>query len=108
MGVVAPRLVFLAFLGLTGSIIYNALYLQDLHGPAAITAAAPPARVIASTNARTAPVEVKKLPPVSTDLPTPLRQTGDEEGASELLRQGGAARALGAGIRRRSRRRQNE
>ena len=38
MGVVAPRLVFLAFVGLTGSIIYNALYLQDLHGTAAVTA----------------------------------------------------------------------
>ena len=39
MGVVAARLVFLAFVGLTGSIIYNALYLQDLHGSAALTAA---------------------------------------------------------------------
>jgi peptidoglycan hydrolase-like protein with peptidoglycan-binding domain len=32
MGVVTARLVFLAFLGLTGAIIYNALYLQE-HGP---------------------------------------------------------------------------
>jgi len=71
MGVVLARLVFLAFLGLTGTIIYNALYLQDQHGPAAISTAAPPARVIAGTTARTAPVEVKRLPPVSTDLPTP-------------------------------------
>ena len=31
MGVAAARLVFLAFLGLTGSIIYNALYLQEEH-----------------------------------------------------------------------------
>ena len=86
MGVVLARLVFLAFLGLTGTIIYNALYLQDQHGPAAISAAAPPARVIASTNARTAPVEVKKLPPVSTDLPTPPPpEQAAEEGASELL-----------------------
>ena len=86
MGVVLARLVFLAFLGLTGTIIYNALYLQDQHGPAAISTAAPPARVIASTNARTAPVEVKKLPPVSTDLPTPPPpEQAAEEGASELL-----------------------
>ncbi len=39
MGVVAARLVFLAFVGLTGSIIYNALYLQELHGTAAVAAA---------------------------------------------------------------------
>jgi len=32
MGVVTARLVFLAFLGLTGTIIYNALYLQE-HAP---------------------------------------------------------------------------
>lgn len=32
MGVVAARLMFLAFIGLMGSIIYNALYLQE-HGP---------------------------------------------------------------------------
>ncbi len=70
MGVVLARLVFLAFLGLTGTIIYNALYLQDQHGPAAISTAAPPARVIASTTARTAPVEFKRLPPISTDLQT--------------------------------------
>ena len=38
MGVVAARLVFLGFVGLTGSIIYNALYLQELHGTAAVNA----------------------------------------------------------------------
>jgi peptidoglycan hydrolase-like protein with peptidoglycan-binding domain len=32
MGVVSARLAFLAFLGLTGAIIYNALYLQEGHG----------------------------------------------------------------------------
>jgi peptidoglycan hydrolase-like protein with peptidoglycan-binding domain len=61
MGVVAARLVFLAFVGLTGAIIYNALYLQDLPGSSAPKAAAkspgPPS------------VELVKLPPVSTDLP---------------------------------------
>lgn len=34
MGVVSARLAFLAFLGLTGAIIYNALYLQEGHGTA--------------------------------------------------------------------------
>ncbi len=83
MGVVIARLVFLAFLGLTGTIIYNALYLQDQHGPAVISAATP-RRVIASTSAPT-PVEVAKLPPVKTDVPpSPPRATA-EEAVPELL-----------------------
>ena len=73
MGVVATRLVFLAFIGLTGTIIYNALYLQDLPGSSAPKAAAkssgPPS------------VELVKLPPVSTDLP-PLE---DEEDGPQLV-----------------------
>ena len=36
MNVVLARLVFLAFLALSGSIIYNALYLQDLRGLASL------------------------------------------------------------------------
>lgn len=71
MNVVAARLVFLAFLGLTGSIIYNALYLQELPG-SSLAKAIPKA---------TAPVEVVKLPPVSTDLP-PLEV---EEGGPQLV-----------------------
>lgn len=94
MGVVIARLVFLAFIALTGTIIYNALYLQDLHGPAALSASQPP-KVIASTNASPpplpaaapaaplAPVETAKLPPVSTDLPSPPPEV--ENGAPELL-----------------------
>jgi peptidoglycan hydrolase-like protein with peptidoglycan-binding domain len=72
MGVVTARLVFLAFLGLTGSIIYNALYLQDLPGTTVVKAGARPVA---------APMEMAKLPPVSTDLP-PLEM---EEGAPRLL-----------------------
>lgn len=75
MGVVAPRLVFLAFVGLTGSIIYNALYLQEQHGTAAV------ARHDVSTPVAVPTVEVVKLPPVSTDIP-PLETA---EGGSELL-----------------------
>jgi len=78
MGVVAARLVFLAFLGLTGSIIYNALYLQEQHGTAAVTAASRP---VVSMPASAPSVEVLKLPPVSTDLP-PL-EAG--EGGAQLL-----------------------
>jgi peptidoglycan hydrolase-like protein with peptidoglycan-binding domain len=79
MGVVAARLVFLAFVGLTGSIIYNALYLQELHGISAVTAswqAIPPPE-------RRPPIEVVKLPPVSTDLPA--SETG-EGGPEHLLK----------------------
>jgi peptidoglycan hydrolase-like protein with peptidoglycan-binding domain len=78
MGVVTARLLFLAFVGLTGSIIYNALYLQELHGTAAVTAAS---REGVSVPARRPAIEVVKLPPVSTDLP-PLEP---EEGGTQLL-----------------------
>ena len=79
MGVVAARLVFLAFVGLTGSIIYNALYLQELHGTAAVTASGQPVPV----PERRPAIELVKLPPVSTDLPAP--ETG-EGGAEHLLK----------------------
>jgi peptidoglycan hydrolase-like protein with peptidoglycan-binding domain len=79
MGVLTARLVFLAFLGLTGTIIYNALYLQDQHGLALVAGASPPRRVV-TTRIGPAPVE-SKLPPVSTDLP-PL---DIQQGSPELL-----------------------
>jgi peptidoglycan hydrolase-like protein with peptidoglycan-binding domain len=79
MGVLPARLVFLAFIGLTGSIIYNALYLQDVHGPALVAGASPPRQVV--TTVISPPVETEKLPPVSTDLP-PLEV---EQGASDLV-----------------------
>jgi len=78
MGVVASRLLFLAFLGLTGSIIYNALYLQDPHN-SGLVASRP--RQVTTTPVSPPPVEVAKLPPVSTDLP-PLEV---EEGTPQLL-----------------------
>jgi peptidoglycan hydrolase-like protein with peptidoglycan-binding domain len=74
MGVVAARLVFLAFLGLTGGIIYNALYLQDLHGT---TLAAPTPQ----ENPVRPSIEMATLPPVSTDLP-PLEP---QQGAPQLV-----------------------
>jgi peptidoglycan hydrolase-like protein with peptidoglycan-binding domain len=89
MGVVIARLVFLAFVALTGTIIYNALYLQDQHGHALISASQPP-KVIARpplsaalSNAAAAPVEQAKLPPVSTDLPSP--PPAADKGAPALL-----------------------
>jgi peptidoglycan hydrolase-like protein with peptidoglycan-binding domain len=72
MGVVAARLVFLAFVGLTGGIIYNALYLQDLPGSNL-------AKAVPKTGA--SPVDAAALPPVSTDLP-PLDV---EQGGRQLL-----------------------
>jgi len=77
MGVVTARLLFLAFVGLTGSIIYNALYLQELHGTAAVTASGQ----VVPTPERRPSIEVIKLPPVSTDLP-PLEA---EVGGAQLL-----------------------
>jgi peptidoglycan hydrolase-like protein with peptidoglycan-binding domain len=86
MGVVIARLVFLAFVALTGTIIYNALYLQDQHGPALVSASKPP-KVIASAPSST-PVSKfaatkLKLPPVSTDLPSP--PPAADKGPPELL-----------------------
>ena len=75
MGVAAARLVFLAFLGLTGSIIYNALYLQDAHN----IAGGPTSRQ--EWPASPQPAELAKLPPVSTDLP-PLEPA---EGGAKLV-----------------------
>lgn len=98
MGVLFARLVFLAFLALTGTIIYNALYLQDQHGPSTLAATQPP-KVIgaagtpslpAPSPARYAPPavhldlpETAKLPPVSTDLPQTPPSAGAE--VPELL-----------------------
>jgi peptidoglycan hydrolase-like protein with peptidoglycan-binding domain len=81
MGVITARLVFLAFLGLTGTIIYNALYLQG-RGPMRLATTAPkagtsteaqivhvdlPAR--APVKAAAVSAQPKSVPPVSTDLP---------------------------------------
>jgi peptidoglycan hydrolase-like protein with peptidoglycan-binding domain len=63
---------FLAFFGLTGAIIYNALYLQGLPG----SNLAKPIPKAAS-----APIELAKIPPVKTDLP-PLEV---EENAPQLV-----------------------
>jgi peptidoglycan hydrolase-like protein with peptidoglycan-binding domain len=63
---------FLAFFGLTGTIIYNALYLQAAPG----SSLAKPIPRAGGT-----PVEPAKIPPVKTDLP-PLEV---EEGGPQLV-----------------------
>jgi peptidoglycan hydrolase-like protein with peptidoglycan-binding domain len=80
MGVVPARLVFLALIGLTGAIIYNALYLQDL-----------PGSNVAKAVPKPSPTEAATLPPVSTDLP-PL----DVEAGGQQLLVRAVQRELGA------------
>lgn len=79
MGVVTARIVFLAFLGLTGTIIYNALYLQE-HGPRGMAAAVPATGTTTTAQIvhvepppnpqveHAASVQPKSVAPVSTDL----------------------------------------
>lgn len=93
MGIVAARLVFLGFVGLTGSIIYNALYLQDLHGTAAVTASG--RSVVAPTSPQA--IEVVKLPPVSTDLPAPEIGEGGGEHLLKAVQRELAARGYDTG-----------
>jgi peptidoglycan hydrolase-like protein with peptidoglycan-binding domain len=65
-------LVFLAFVGLTGSIIYNALYLQDLYSTDPLATSLQGASASSS-------VEMATLPPVSTDLPSLEVEKGGQE-----------------------------
>lgn len=88
MNVVLARLVFLAFLAMCGTIVYNALYLQDLRGIAVLPPPAPapvaPAPKTASlppASPQTSPSAEVTIPPVSTDLP-PLTA---ENGGSQLI-----------------------
>jgi peptidoglycan hydrolase-like protein with peptidoglycan-binding domain len=73
MNVVVARLLFLAFVGLTGLITYNALYLQEQHSTALLPT------VPKAPGDRTA--KGSALPPVTTDLP-PLP---DQKPASQLV-----------------------
>ena len=65
MGLAVARLVFLGFFGLTGLIIYNALYLQDLRG----SAHAPSPSVQPSATASAPAYAPIIVAPVRTDLP---------------------------------------
>jgi peptidoglycan hydrolase-like protein with peptidoglycan-binding domain len=91
MGVVTARIVFLAFLGLTGTIIYNALYLQE-HAPRGMAMAPAPGTATTAQIVHVEPrpdlpveqaasVQPKSVAPVSTDL-APL-DTG--KGESQLV-----------------------
>jgi len=67
MGIVPARLAFLAFIGLTGAIIYNALYLQEGHGTAM------------NPNPGSTHVSVSDTVPAVVPLPTPSPQVATSE-----------------------------
>jgi len=110
MGIVTARLVFLAFFGLTGTIIYNALYLQE-HGPkgaptAATTTArkvvsdrqAPPAPPATSLSEQaTTSVEPQGVASVSTDLPPLDPGTGESQLVVRAVQRELAARGYDVG-----------
>jgi peptidoglycan hydrolase-like protein with peptidoglycan-binding domain len=96
MGVVAARLVFLAFFGLTGCIIYNALYLQDGHGPGAGGGVAPSRQAKVKPPAA-APVKTVALPPASTDLPPLPANLGSSQLVVRAVQRELAARGFDVG-----------
>jgi len=105
MGIVTARLVFLAFFGLTGTIIYNALYLQE-HGPkGAPTAATTTARKVVSERqappatslSETTSVEPQGVAPVSTDLPPLDPGTGESQLVVRAVQRELAARGYDVG-----------
>ncbi len=89
MGVVTARILFLAFLVLTATIVYNALYLQQdgLHGVGSIPDAATQIIPVGSTGTNGVPAAVptghsgRNAAPVSTDLPP----VGSASGESRLV-----------------------
>ena len=90
MSVVATRLVFLAFLGLTGFITYNALYLQEQRNGALFPTAGAPRVPLPDgpIHVGNPPASAPKPATVATDLP-PLRgqaapETDGREGLHSL------------------------
>ena len=89
MGVITARLVFLAFLGLTGAIIYNALYLQG-HGPrGAANSASPSSTHNAATE--TIPIEPRDEPSSLEVAPAPDWDGGTMDRAKTPANKAGPA-----------------
>lgn len=92
------RLMFLAFIGLTGFIIYNALYLQDLRNaavlPTLMSRSAPSPAIPSGAAAK--PPEPAKLRAVTTDLPPLQVQHAPEQLVTAIQREL-AARGYGGG-----------
>jgi peptidoglycan hydrolase-like protein with peptidoglycan-binding domain len=119
MGVVTARLVFLAFLGLTGTIIYNALYLQE-HAPRGMSSADASTQGVATISVVPkdeppefdAPSEFEAPPPaaqskapaqpagmasVSTDLPPLPAETAESQLVVRAVQRELAARGYDVG-----------
>jgi peptidoglycan hydrolase-like protein with peptidoglycan-binding domain len=96
MSVVATRLVFLAFIGLTGFITYNALYLQEQRNAAVMPRPVPPSVPLPSGPIHVAPAVASKPAAVTTDLP-PLPGQGAPQQLVTAVQRELAARGYASG-----------
>jgi peptidoglycan hydrolase-like protein with peptidoglycan-binding domain len=98
MSVVATRLVFLAFIGLTGFITYNALYLQEQRNGALLSAARPPRVPLPDGPIHVAnpPASTGKPVAAITDLP-PLRGKAAPQQLVTAIQRELAARGYASG-----------
>jgi peptidoglycan hydrolase-like protein with peptidoglycan-binding domain len=96
MSVVATRLVFLAFIGLTGFITYNALYLQEQRNTAVLPRAVPSSVPLPSGLIHVAPVPATKPVPATTGLP-PLPTAGASQQLVTAIQRELAARGYVSG-----------
>jgi peptidoglycan hydrolase-like protein with peptidoglycan-binding domain len=91
MSLMLARLVFLAFIGLTGFITYNALYLQELRNqtvvPKIVRKEMPPAAPAQPTKVVATPQPTPKLPAVTTDLPPLQGQEAPEQLVTAIQRE---------------------
>lgn len=95
MSVVATRLVFLAFIGLTGFITYNALYMQEQRNAAVMPRPTPPSVPLPSGPIHVAPAAASK-PAVTADLP-PLPGKGAPQQLVTAVQRELAARGYASG-----------
>jgi peptidoglycan hydrolase-like protein with peptidoglycan-binding domain len=97
MGLLLKRLVFLAFIGLTGLITYNALYLQELRNQTVVAkvirGTLPPAQ---PAEGAVAVAEPAKLRAVTTDMPPIVIQEEPKQLVAAIQREL-AARGYGTG-----------
>lgn len=96
MSVVATRLVFLTFIGLTGFITYNALYLQEQRNAAVLPRPVPPSVPLPTGPLHVAPAPPPKPVAVTTDLP-PLPGQGAPQQLVTAIQRELAARGYGSG-----------
>ncbi len=112
MGVVSARLAFLAFLGLTGAIIYNALYLQEGHGtamnpnpsvhvsvsdtPAVVPLPTPSPQAATSDVAKAEPQAQTEPVELVRDIQTELKARGYNPGAADGRMRGDTKAAISA------------